>query len=162
MDHEPTIEINRIDSSGHEGLTSWARLGAGTFGYKAELSVDRQLAQMLRLRVAQINNCTYCLNLHYQAARDAGITKAQIDTLTAWWETNLFSPAERAALAYAEALTRCADTTVEGQFQPYHDDLVDHFDTDQILDIIGIVINMNVWTRLKLAEGAMPTQQDMP
>jgi AhpD family alkylhydroperoxidase len=152
----PTINITRVDSTVHEGLTTWSRLGADTFGYKAELSVDRHLAQLLRLRVAQINNCTYCLNLHYEVARNLDIPPAKIDTLTAWWETNLYSPAERAALAYTEALTRSADTTVGSQFQPYHDDLGDHFDNDQILDIIGIVINMNVWTRLKLAEGAMP------
>lgn len=68
----------------------------------------------------------------------------------------MFSPAEQAALAYTEALTRSDDTTVDSQFQPYRDDLADHFDANQILDIIGVVINMNVWTRLKLAEGAMP------
>jgi AhpD family alkylhydroperoxidase len=38
----------------------------------------------LRLRVSQLNNCTYCLNLHYEAAREASIPRAKIDTLTAW------------------------------------------------------------------------------
>ena len=45
------------------------------------------------------------VNLHYQAAREAGIPRAKIDTLTAWWETELHSEAERAALRYTEALT---------------------------------------------------------
>jgi AhpD family alkylhydroperoxidase len=48
-----TVTNRRADSSANEDLT--------------------QLAQLLRLRVSQINNCTYCLNLHYEAARDAGI-----------------------------------------------------------------------------------------
>lgn len=157
METDPTIEITRVDSSRHDGLTALSRLGANTFGYKADLSVDKGLAQLLRLRVAQINNCTYCLNLHYETARDMGLSRGKIDTLTAWWETRLFSPAERAALAYAEALTRIADTTAHSLFQPYHDELADYFEEDQILDIVGIVINMNIWTRLKLAEGAMPS-----
>ena len=157
MGNEPTIEISRIDSSSHELLIRLSRLGADTFGYKAELSVDKELAQLLRLRVAQINNCTYCLIRHYEAARDLGTSQTKLDTLTAWWETQLFSPAEQAALAYTEALTRSGDTTVHSQFQSYHDHLADHFDEAQILDIIGVVINMNIWTRLKLAEGAMPT-----
>jgi AhpD family alkylhydroperoxidase len=157
MTNESTIEISRVDSGRHEGLTRLSRLGADTFGYKAELSVDKELAQLLRLRVAQVNNCTYCLALHYEAARNLGTPRAKIDTLTAWWETRLFSAAEQAALAYAEALTRTGDITVDSQFQSYHDHLADHFDEAQILDIIGIVVNMNVWTRLKLAEGAMPT-----
>lgn len=157
MDVEPRIEITRVDSGSHAGLSKWSRLGADTFGYRAELSVDRELAQLLRLRVAQINNCTYCLNLHYQAGRDAGIPQAKLDTLSAWWETRLFSSPERVALGYAEALTRIGDATVASRFQPHHDELAETFSTDQILDIIGIVINMNVWTRLKLAEGAMPS-----
>jgi AhpD family alkylhydroperoxidase len=157
MGNEPTIESSRIDSSSHELLTRLSRLGADTFGYKAELSVDKELAQLLRLRVAQINNCTYCLIRHYEAARNLGTPQTKRDTLTAWWETRLFSAAEQAALAYTEALTRASDTTGDSRFQSYHDQLADHFDEAQILDIIGIVINMNIWTRLKLAEGAMPT-----
>ncbi len=156
MNDESTTKVTRIDSAGHTGLVSLARLGADTFGYRAELRLDRELAQLLRLRVAQINNCTYCLNLHYQAARDLGAPQTKIDTLTAWWETALFTASERAALAYAEALTRIADTTVAARFQPFHDDLVEHFDEIEILEIIGVVVNMNIWTRLKLAEGATP------
>lgn len=157
MDSAPTIELTRVDSRKNEALTAMARLGADSFGYKADLSIDRHLAQLLRLRVSQINNCTYCLNLHYQAARDAGIPRAKIDTLTAWWETNLFSEAERAALAYTEALTRASDTTVNAQLQGVHNALAHNFDDGQITDIIGTVINMNIWTRLKLAEGARPS-----
>ena len=50
-----------------------ARMGADAFGYKAELRIDRGLAQLLRLRVSQLNNCTYCLSLHYEATR-AGLS----------------------------------------------------------------------------------------
>ena len=156
MSDQPVLETTRIDSAASPGLTALARLGADTFGYRAELDLDPELAQLLRLRVAQINNCTYCMNLHYEAARDLGIARERIDTLTAWWETALFTGPERAALAYAEALTRASDTTVASRFQPFHDDLADHFADDAILEIIGVVINMNIWTRLKLAEGSMP------
>lgn len=156
MGNDPTIEVDRLDSTRHEGLTRLSRLGADTFGYKAELRVDKELAQLLRLRVAQMNNCTYCLSRHYEVARGLGVSQAKIDTLSAWWETRLYSSAERAALTYAEALTRINDTTVDSLFQRYHEQLADHFDESEILDIIGVVINMNIWTRLKLAEGAMP------
>ena len=132
-------------------------MGADAFGYTAELRIDRGLAQLLRLRVSQLNNCSYCLNLHYEAARDAGIPRPVIDTLTAWWETDFHDDAAaRAALAYTEALTRVADATVAEDFGARHDALAEHFSHEEILEIIGIVINMNVWTRLKLAEGACP------
>lgn len=156
MSDRPDVEITRIDAAAHPGLTALARLGADTFGYRATLNLDPELAQLLRLRVSQINNCTYCMTLHYRAARDLGIATSRIDTLTTWWETALFTGPERAALAYAEMLTRASDTTVASRFQPFHDDLAKHFADDEILEIIGVVINMNIWTRLKLAEGAMP------
>jgi AhpD family alkylhydroperoxidase len=105
---------------------------------------------------SQLNNCTYCLNLHYQAAREAGIPRAKIDTLTAWSETELHSEAEQAALRYTEALTRAADTDRDAAFQRFHEALAENFNPEEILEIVGVVVNMNVWTRIKLAEGAMP------
>lgn len=151
-----TVSNRRADSSANEDLAKLARHGADTFGYKANLRIERRLAQLLRLRVSQINNCAYCLNLHDEAARDAGIPQPVIATLTAWWETQFHDDAARAALAYTEAMTRIADATVADDFGARHDALAEHFSQEEILELIGIVINMNVWTRLKLAEGAMP------
>jgi AhpD family alkylhydroperoxidase len=146
----------RLDASENDALIGMARMGAEAFGYTAHLRIDRGLAELLRLRVSQLNNCTYCLNLHYQAAREAGIPGAKIDTLTAWWETELHSEAEQAALRYTEALTRAADTDRDSAFQRFHEALAEHFSPADVLEIVGVVVNMNVWTRIKLAEGAMP------
>src|ERR1700745_631298 len=118
-----TVTNHRADSWAKAALPRLARLGADAFGYKANLRIDRKLAQLLRLRVSQINNCTYCLNLHYEAARGAGIPRPVIDTLTAWWETGFHDHAARAALAYTEALTRVADATVADDFRARHDAL---------------------------------------
>jgi AhpD family alkylhydroperoxidase len=156
MTDDVKVANRRLDASENEALIGLARMGADAFGYKADLRIDRGLAQLLRLRVSQLNNCTYCLNLHHEAARAAGIPRAKIDTLTAWWETELHSEAERAALRYTEALTRVADTDRDAAFQRFHDALAQHFSREEILEIVAVVVNMNVWTRLKLAEGAMP------
>ncbi|MEZ5341480.1 MAG: hypothetical protein R2706_08530 [Acidimicrobiales bacterium] len=59
-------------------------------------------------------------------------------------------------MAYAEALTKMSSEVVEN-FQPYHDALTAHFNEAEVLEIVGVVVNMNIWTRLKLAEGATPT-----
>ncbi len=130
-----------------------AKTMARAFGYTADLEVDVMLAQLLRLRVSQINNCSYCLILHSQAARDREIPSAKIDGLGSWWESSLYTPAELAALSYCDALT---DGTQAG-FQDHHEALVEHFSERSIAEIAAIVINMNVWTRLKLAQGATPT-----
>jgi len=89
-------------------------------------------------------------------AHEASIPRAKIDTLTAWWETEFHSEGEQAALRYAEALTRTADTDPDAAFQRFHDALAERFSPEEILEIAAVVVNMNVWTRIKLAEGAMP------
>src|SRR4029450_7585733 len=156
MADDVQVANRRLDASGNEALIGMARMGADAFGYKADLRIDRGLAQLLRLRVSQLNNCTYCLNLHYEAAREARIPRAKIDTLTAWWETELHSEAEQAALRYTEALARVADTGRGGAFRGVHDALAEHFSPEEMLEIVAVAVNMNVWTRIKLAEGAMP------
>jgi AhpD family alkylhydroperoxidase len=160
MADDVQLAKRRLDASQNEALMAMARMGADAFGYTAELRIDRGLAELLRLRVSQLNNCTYCLNLHYQAARDAGIPRAKIDTLSAWWETELHSEAEQAALRYTEVLTRAADTDRDAAFQRFHDALAEHFNSAEMLEIVAVVVNMNVWTRIKLAEGAMPGPAD--
>jgi AhpD family alkylhydroperoxidase len=71
MADDVQVANRRLDASENEALIGMARMGAGAFGYTADLRIDRGLAQLLRLRVSQLNKCTYCLNLHYQAAREA-------------------------------------------------------------------------------------------
>ena len=160
MADDVQLAKRRLDASENEALMAMARMGADAFGYTAELRIDRGLAELLRLRVSQLNNCTYCLNLHYQAAREAGIPRVKIDTLSAWWETELHSEAEQAALRYTEVLTRAADTDRDAAFQRFHDAHAEHFNSAEMLEIVAVVVNMNVWTRIKLAEGAMPTSAD--
>jgi AhpD family alkylhydroperoxidase len=129
-----------------------AKSMAQAFGYTADLEIDLQLAQLLRLRVAQVNNCWYCPILHSGAARDRGILQAKIDGLGSWWENSLYTEAESAALSYSDALT---DGTQPG-FQERHDALTPHFSERGVAEIAAIVINMNLWTRLEPAQGATP------
>lgn len=129
-----------------------AKQMAASVGYTADLSVDGQLAQLLRLRVAQMNACSYCLILHTQAAHDQGIAVEKVAHLASWSESTMFSDAEQAALAYCEALT---DYDLHG-FPAVHARLANHFDEKEIAEIAAIVINMNLWTRLKLAQGQVP------
>ena len=159
--HEVAFDERRFPQEQNRQLAENAASFAADFGYRSEtLTVDGQLAQLLRLRVSQLNHCTYCLVLHAKAARDLDIPAAKIDTLSAWWETNLFSEAEQAALAYTEALTHIPGAGGERRFDRYHQALTAHFTPSEVGEIAGIVINMNVWTRLKLATGSTPKIED--
>lgn len=66
-----SVASRRLDASGDEALIGMAWMGADGFGCRGDLRIDRGLAQLLRLRVSQLNKCTYCLNLYYEAAREA-------------------------------------------------------------------------------------------
>ena len=129
-----------------------AKTMAKAFGYTADLAIDQQLAQLIRLRVAQLNNCSYCLILHADTSRTIGIHTAKVDNLGSWWESDLYDPAEQAALRYCEALT----AGNQPGFGDMHDGVAAHFGSTEIAELAAIIINMNLWTRLKLAQGATP------
>ena len=129
-----------------------AKQMAAAFGYNADLSIDKQLGQLLRLRVAQKNECAYCVILHAETARKIGISEAKVDNISSWWNSELFDEKEKVTLEYCDVLN-------EGQaknFQQYHDNLSKFFSEKEIAEIAAIIINMNVWTRLKLAQGQVP------
>lgn len=151
------IKNYNVTVSETKPLLKLARLGANAYGYKAtDLTIEPVIAELLRLRVSQINHCSYCLDVHYKAARDMKIPQIKIDTLSAWWATNLYTDAEKAALTYTEALTRLDNDAMAKHFPRYHQQLTKYYSEKEIVELAGIVINMNIWTRLKLAEGALP------
>ena len=148
---EVTFENLRFDPD-RTPFHELAKHMAQAFGYTADLNLDSNLAQLVRLRVAQKNNCSYCLILHSRAARDIGIDTAKIDNLGSWWESRLYSEAEAAALSYCDALT---DGNQPG-FDKIHATAIKFFSETEIAELAAIIINMNLWTRLKLAQGATP------
>lgn len=129
-----------------------AKQMAQAFGYTADLKLEKHLAQLLRLRVAQKNECAYCIILHAETSRKIGIDPAKTDNISSWWNSDLFSKKEKAALDYCDVLTDGSHRN----FQKYHDRLTSHFSQVEIAEIAAIVINMNVWTRLKLSQGETP------
>jgi AhpD family alkylhydroperoxidase len=71
--------------------------------------VPRQTLELVHLRVSQINGCSACVDAGAASAAKAGVSSEKLLTVAAWYENPLFDPAERAALALAEAATRLAD-----------------------------------------------------
>src|SRR6266446_7866779 len=73
--------------------------------YLTQCGLDLKLLHMIKLRASQINGCAYCIDMHWKDARAAGDTEMRLYALNAWRETPFFTPRERAALAWTEALT---------------------------------------------------------
>ena len=74
------------------------------------MGLEKSLLELVKIRASQINGCAVCLHMHAQEARRQGESEDRILMLDAWHETGLYTPREKAALAWTEALTRLTDT----------------------------------------------------
>ena len=113
----------------------------------ADAGLDRTLVELINLRVSQINGCAYCLNVHTRAALRAGETVQRLGVLAAWRDTELFTPAERAALALAETTTEPTDAAAqESAWAAARDALTD----DQISAVIWVAVTINAFNRVSI------------
>jgi AhpD family alkylhydroperoxidase len=72
--------------------------------------LEKILVELVKLRVSQINGCAYCVNLHAKDALKAGESQSRLNLLIVWHESPVFTERERAALAWAEAVTLISET----------------------------------------------------
>src|SRR5437868_9529041 len=71
----------------------------------AAAGIDRQLLELIKLRASQINGCAFCVQYHILQGEGLGVPIDKLNLVVVWREAPLFSPRERAALAWTEALT---------------------------------------------------------
>lgn len=118
------------------------------FGVGAHLkksSLEQKLQELVFMRVSQINGCAYCLDMHSKDALAHGESAERLFTLNAWRETPFFTDRERAALAWAEAVTACdvPDTT--------YNRVKEHFTDEELVDLTLAVGTINTWNRFNIA-----------
>lgn len=116
-------------------------------------SIDAKLKALVELRVSQINGCVFCCDKHSQEARAAGENQQRLDCLPAWQECTFFSDRERAALAWAESVTRISET---GAPDDVYDNLKPHFLEQEIVDLTLIISLMNAWNRIAIGFRNVP------
>ena len=113
--------------------------------YLARSGLPKRLIELVKMRASQINGCAYCLDVHAKDARKAGETEQRLYLLNAWRESPLFSPAERAALGWTEALTNVAHTRAPDSD---YEALRPHFSDKEIVDLTYLIGMINFWNRL--------------
>lgn len=111
----------------------------------ADSSLGQPLVELVYLRVSQINGCAFCLEMHAKALRDAGTAQRKLDCLAGWRISSVFDPRERAALAWAEALTH---VSAQGAPDELYEPLKALFTDAQISDLTFAVSLMNAFNRL--------------
>lgn len=122
----------------------------GLFGGHSHMTstVPRPLLDMVWLRVSQINGCAYCVDLHSREAKDHGASDRKLHHVAIWWESPLFDAAERAALNYAEAMTRLEHQQVS---DAAYDAVKANFDDRMVVELTVAIASMNAWNRLAIA-----------
>jgi AhpD family alkylhydroperoxidase len=114
--------------------------------------LDRKLALLVKIRVSQINGCEYCLHMHTEDARKLGESAERIFLLDAWHESAMFTPKERAALAWAETLTDIRHTRAPDDV---YNEARGHFSERELADLSIVIAMINAWNRLAIGARAV-------
>jgi AhpD family alkylhydroperoxidase len=130
------------------------RAMAGLSRFVGESGFDKTLAHLVKLRVSQINGCAYCCWLHSKDLRAAGVKQTHIDVLPAWREAPGFSGQERAALAWAEAVTLISQTHAPDDV---YQEALAQFGDKLTVALTYLIIEINAWNRL-----AIPFRMEPP
>jgi AhpD family alkylhydroperoxidase len=116
----------------------------GVETYVRRCGLPFSLIELVKMRASQINGCAYCLVMHSKDARKHGETEDRLYLLNAWRESSLYTPAEKAALAWTETLTLMAQ---RGGAQPDQEPLRKHFSDKEIVDLTILIGMINLWNR---------------
>jgi len=119
----------------------------------SKAGLDNTLLDLVRMRASQINGCAYCLDMHSKDARAAGETEQRLYGLNAWRETPYYSPRERAALDWTEALTLVTEGHVADDV---YERVRGEFSDDELAHLSLAIVAINGWNRLNIAGRTVP------
>jgi len=115
--------------------------------------LEPDLIELIKVRASQLNGCAFCIRFHVALARKAGVGEEKLDLLPAWPEARCYSPRERAALAWAEALT--ADPARAAEPAAYAAVRAEFSDTE-VAHLSVAIGTINQWNRIAIAMGFEP------
>ena len=136
------LDYNQIAPNGAKAL-------GGVYGYVMQSGLPGELVDLVYLRVSQINNCAYCLDMHTRELVKRGVKIEKLALVQAWKEGGtLFSEAERAALAWAESVTLVAETSVPDSA---YEAALQVFGEKQLVDLTIAISLMNGYNRMAIS-----------
>ena len=143
---EQRFDVNKLIPEGYQAM-----LGVHT--YVQGCGLDLGLLELVRLRVSQINGCAFCVAMHVPLARKHGLNEHQINLTATWKEAPVFSERERAALAWAEAVTVIVAQDVS---DAVYAQVEAQFSAEEIAKLTMCIGEINTWNRLMLASRTPP------
>ena len=135
------VKIDKVQPAAYEAMF-------GLEKYLGTTDLGTSLPELIKTRASQINGCAYCIQMHTKAAQENGETTERLFALSAWRESPLFTEKERAVLALTEEVTLISDHGVSDQV---YSRVSEHFNEEQIAQIIMAITTINAWNRIAIA-----------
>jgi AhpD family alkylhydroperoxidase len=121
--------------------------------YLADSSLSKTHAELIKIRVSQINGCSYCIDKHVKDALAQGEDARRIFLLSVWRDTPLFSEQERAILALLEEITLISQ---KGVSDSVYDEAIKVLGQKYTTEVMMAIIAMNAWNRVGITTGREP------
>jgi len=135
--------INFLEK-GQNALKSLYPIG----GYLSKSPLGKSLLDLVYFRVSQINGCAFCLDMHSKDLRAMGETEQRLYTLDAWREAPFYTERERAALGWAEAVTKITNGNVPDEV---FETARKQFSEEELVDLTLAVTTINTYNRINIA-----------
>jgi len=120
-------------------------------------TIEQTIRDLVSIRASQLNGCGFCLDMHVKEARIHGERELRIHHLAAWRESTLFAPRERAALAWAEVLTKLPEHGVSDEI---YERVRTQLSEKELSDLTFDVMAINAWNRANVAFTTVPGSAD--
>jgi AhpD family alkylhydroperoxidase len=142
---EPRIDYRKVAPEAIRALTAVERYARGS-------NLEPALLELVRLRASIINGCAYCVDMHSKDARARGESEQRLYAVSVWREAPFFTPCERAALAWTEAVIKVNVDQVPDEVYRL---AREHFEERELVDLTMAVIAINSWNRLAISFRAL-------
>ncbi|KAF7962253.1 alkylhydroperoxidase [Cupriavidus sp. UYMU48A] len=120
-------------------------------------TIETHIRELVELRTSQLNGCAFCVDMHVKMAKIHGERELRLHHVAIWRESTLFSPRERAALAWTEVLT---NIPAHGVPDNVYDSVRTQFSEKELSDLTFLVGAINSWNRLNVAFRMVPGSSD--
>ncbi len=122
-----------------------------------ESAIEEPIRDLVAIRASQLNGCAFCLDMHVKQAKIHGERELRIHHLSVWRESTLFIPRERAALAWAEVLTKLPEQGVPDEI---YERVRGQLSEKEISDLTFAVMSINAWNRVNVGFRTVPGTHD--
>lgn len=120
-------------------------------------AIEQSIRELVDLRVSQLNACAFCVDMHVKEATQHGERALRLHHVATWRESTLFSPRERAALAWAESLTQLS---AQGVPDDLYERVRTQFSEKELSDLTFQAMAINAWNRVNVGFRVVPGTYD--